>query len=157
VREDVLKVHILRRELEVPQPIDTVFAFFERPENLAEITPASLDFTMLTPGPLKMKPGAVIDYAIRVGGVRMYWRTLIADYDPPHRFVDLQLKGPYVFWHHMHSFVPCDGGTKITDEVRYVLPFGPLGRLAHALVVRRQLEHIFDYRAQIILRKFSQV
>jgi ligand-binding SRPBCC domain-containing protein len=151
----MMKIYTLNREVTVAQPIEKVFAFFERPENLAELTPRALDFTILTPGPLNMKAGLVIDYALRVMGFRTFWRTLITEYDPPRRFVDLQLKGPYTFWHHTHSFVAWEGGTKITDEVEYVLPFGPLGRLAHAAVIRRQLEHIFSYRAEVIRKKFA--
>lgn len=148
-------MHILRREQWVKTPLEEVFAFFARPENLAEITPGSMGFCILTPSPIEMKEGALIDYTIGLlPGLRMHWRTLITSYRPPHRFVDEQLKGPYTFWHHTHSFEARDGGTLLRDEVRYVLPFGPLGRLLHRLMIRRRLEEIFDHRAEVIAERF---
>jgi ligand-binding SRPBCC domain-containing protein len=145
-----MKVYHLRREQILSRPRDDIFRFFERPENLARITPPSLGFEILTPPPIEMKVGALIDYTVKAMGMRRRWTTLISDYDPPHRFVDVQLKGPYLFWHHTHTFEVIDAGTRIIDEVRYVLPFGLLGRLAHGLIVRRQLEKIFAYRASVI-------
>ncbi len=148
-------VYILRRKQWVNAPLDEVFAFFARPENLAEITPGSLGFRILTPSPIEMKEGALIDYTIGLlPGLRMHWRTLITRYRPPHRFVDEQLKGPYTFWHHTHTFEERDGGTLLGDEVRYVLPFGPLGRLLHRLVIRARLEAIFDHRRRVIADRF---
>lgn len=139
----------------LPVPLDEAFRFFDRPENLGEITPAALGFRMLTPSPVTMKEGAVIDYTIRVLGVPVRWTTLITSYDPPHGFVDLQLRGPYSFWHHTHSFRAVGGGTEMTDTVRYLLPFGPLGALVHALAVRRQVRKIFEHRSDAIARRFG--
>ncbi len=102
-----------------------------------------------------MHQGALIDYEIRLGPLPMHWRTLITNHEPPHRFVDEQLVGPYSFWHHTHTFTAVDGGTLIGDHVRYVLPLGTFGRLAHKLVVRRQLETIFAYRKQIVSEMFG--
>jgi ligand-binding SRPBCC domain-containing protein len=150
-----MKTHLLEREQVVSTPLGEVFAFFARPENLAEITPPRLGFEILTPPPLQMGEGSLIDYTIRPFGPPMHWRTLITAYAPPHRFVDQQLKGPYLFWHHTHSFEAVEGGTRIRDQVRYLLPFGPLGRLVHRLLVRRQLEAIFDHRARVIRRRFG--
>jgi len=142
--------HLLRREQFVPRPLAEVFPFFSRPENLARITPANLGFQILTPTPITMKEGALIDYTIGLLGLRVHWRTMITTYDPPFRFVDEQLAGPYAFWHHTHSFEEVEGGTWIRDEVRYLLPFGPLGRIVHTLFVRRKLDAIFHHRHQII-------
>ena len=150
-----MKVYNLKREQSVKRPLDEVFAFFEKAENLSRITPSSLGFEILTPTPIHMKDGTVIDYTIRLAGMPIHWRSLITSYEPPYCFVDVQLKGPYAFWHHTHSFKETQGGTLITDEVHYALPFGFLGRLAHALFVKRQLKKIFDYRAQVIARVFS--
>jgi ligand-binding SRPBCC domain-containing protein len=147
-----MKTYSLRREIVVARPIDEVFAFFERPENLAKITPPSLGFHILTPSPINMGVGTLIDYTIKVLGLRRHWTTLIAEYDPPRRFVDVQLKGPYTFWHHTHLFEPVGDGTRITDVVRYVVPFGFLGQLANALVIRRQLSHIFAFRAEVLAK-----
>ena len=93
-----------------------------------------------------MHVGAMIDYVVSVNGIPMRWTTCIAEYAPPHRFVDVQLKGPYSFWHHTHTFEAQGEGTLIRDEVRYALPFGPFGEIAHAVMVKRQLNTIFNFR-----------
>lgn len=122
-----------------------MFRVFEDAHNLARITPPWLNFRILT-GRIDMRPGAEIDYVIRMNGLPMKWKTLITEYEPPSYFVDLQMKGPYSLWHHRHDFVETPDGTIVADTVDYSLPFGPLGHLAQALMVRRQLLEIFDYR-----------
>ncbi len=149
-----MKVYSLVREQHVPYSSEEVFVFFAKPENLQRITPPSLGFRILTPSPIAMKEGRLIDYTLKVLGISLHWRTLITAYEPPRRFVDEQLKGPYRFWHHTHTFREDDGGTVIGDEVRYALPFGPLGRVAHGLYVRRDLERIFEYRSEVIAQIF---
>lgn len=146
-----MKLYQLTRRQLIPLPLDRVFPFFERPENLARLTPASLGFRILTPLPIAMKSGSLIDYTVRVLGLPVRWTTLITDYDPPRSFADVQLQGPYSFWHHTHQFEVVEGGTLMTDTVRYVMAFGWLGRLVHALFVRRQLDRIFDYRSGVLL------
>lgn len=150
-----MKIYHLHTEQVVAKPLTEVFAFFERPENLARITPESLGFVIVTPTPIEMKAGALIEYTIKVMGLRTRWTTLISEYDPPHKFVDEQLRGPYRLWHHTHSFEAVRGGTKIVDDVRYALPFGVFGRIAHALLVRRDLENIFKHRERIISGLFQ--
>ncbi len=150
-----MRIHTLERSVTVAAPRPEVFAFFARPENLARLTPDGLGFRILTPGPIAMQPGALIDYVVRVGGVAWRWTTLIAAYEPPRRFVDVQLRGPYSFWHHEHTFAEADGGTVIGDRVRYALPLGPLGELVHALAVRRRLRGIFDHRGRAIGELFG--
>jgi uncharacterized protein (TIGR01777 family) len=136
---------VLSRTQWVPRPLEEVFAFFQRPENLKRLTPTDLGFEITTTPPVSMKAGAIIDYVVRPFGVPLHWRTLIETYDPPRSFTDLQLKGPYALWRHTHRFEAERGGTRMTDEVRYRLPGGPLGGLA-APLVKRELERIFDYR-----------
>lgn len=151
-----MKLHLLERTQDVPRPIDEVFAFFEAPENLEAITPPALRMQILTPKPIAMRAGALFDYIVTTHGVPMRWTTLITNYDPPFSFVDVQLKGPYSFWHHTHRFEDRGAqGTRIIDEVRYMLPFGPLGEVVHALLVKRDLENIFAYRRQFIAKKFG--
>ena len=139
----------------INKPLEVVFEFFSKPENLEMITPESLSFNMLTPTPVKMEKGSLIDYTIRLFGIPIHWRTLISDYEPPFRFVDQQIKGPYTFWHHTHTFKLVEGGVEIIDEVKYSLPLGWLGTLAHAIWVRKDLEEIFEYRKTVIQNYFE--
>jgi ligand-binding SRPBCC domain-containing protein len=145
-----MKIHTLKRRQIIEKPLIEVFHFFEQPENLERITPQSVDFIILTPRPIKMNKGTVLDYKIRLLGIPVRWTTLISEYDPPHRFSDVAIRGPYSFWFHKHTFEEEKGGTVMTDEVRYSLPLGFMGEIAHFLWVRRQLDYIFDYRAKII-------
>lgn len=141
-----MKTYTLHRRQYVSRPIAEVFAFFADATNLDLLTPPWLSFTVKTPAPIAMRPGARIEYSIRWHWLRMRWLTEIQEWIPEKRFVDVQLKGPYHLWHHTHSFEATGGGTTIEDHVRYALPFGPLGRAAHALLVRRDINRIFDYR-----------
>ena len=145
---------VLSRVQSVARPLPEVFAFFSDPVNLARITPPWLGFRMLTPSQ-EMRQGLLIDYRIRPMGIPQRWRSEITLWDPPHRFVDEQVRGPYRSWHHLHEFRVVDGGTEIRDTVRYALPLGPLGRLAHVLVVKPQLESIFAYRERIVGELFG--
>lgn len=145
-----MKTYTLRRQQTIARPVEVLFNFFKQPENLEKITPPSVGFTILTPRPIKMQVGTVLDYTIRILGLPVRWTTLISVYNPPHLFVDVAMRGPYSFWHHTHKFEAKDRGTIMTDEVHYALPFGILGRLVHFLWVKRQLEHIFDYRMRVI-------
>ena len=139
----------------INKPLEVVFEFFSKPENLEMITPKSLSFNILTPTPIKMEKGSLIDYTIRLFGVPIHWRTLISDYEPPFRFVDQQIKGPYTFWHHTHTFKLVEGGVEIIDDVKYSLPLGWLGTLAHAIWVRKDLVKIFEYRKTVIQHYFD--
>jgi len=151
-----MKIFRFNRQQFVRRPLRDVFEFFSRPENLAVITPPWLGFRIMTPSPIVMEKGTVIDYSIRVMGVRTRWQSLISEYEPLRAFVDQQVKGPYAFWHHTHTFTEADAGTLIDDEIHYALPFHFLGHIAHTLIVRRQLEKIFSHRARIIEHMFAQ-
>jgi len=141
----------LSTSLWVPYTPDQVFEFFADAFKLESITPPWLHFKILTPAPIEMVEGALIDYRIRLRGIPIRWRTEISRWDPPRRFVDQQLKGPYRLWHHEHRFEPLDGGTVCSDIVHYSVPGG---RLLHWLVVRRDLEKIFSYRQQRLAEIF---
>jgi ligand-binding SRPBCC domain-containing protein len=142
-----LSVQILRREQRLPGPPEDVFPFFADAHNLEAITPPWLGFRVVTPQPIDMRRGALIEYRLRLHAVPLRWRTRIAVWDPPRRFVDVQLSGPYLLWHHTHDFIPDPrGGTLMRDTVRYALPLGPLGELAGRVLVRRDLAAIFDFR-----------
>jgi len=148
-----MRVHVLQREQRLPAPPDAVFPFFADAANLEAITPPLLRFRVVTPGPVEMGAGTFIQYSLRLRGLPVRWDTLIQAWEPPHRFVDVQVRGPYRLWHHTHELEPLDGGsaTLMRDTVRYALGFGPAGELAHRLLVRRDLEAIFDFRAERVL------
>jgi ligand-binding SRPBCC domain-containing protein len=141
--------YTLHRVQAVAAPLDETFDFFSRPENLARITPPWLAFQLVSDD-LEMREGLRIEYRVRPLGFPQKWVSRITVYDPPHRFVDEQVEGPYGKWHHEHTFRAVEGGTEVTDTVTYALPFGPFGRLAHALLVRRQLAAIFDFRRRAL-------
>jgi ligand-binding SRPBCC domain-containing protein len=149
-----MKLYSLEARQLVPNPITEVFAFFSKPENLQLLTPENLGFRILTPSPIRMKEGAIIDYTIRIALMPVRWTTLITSYEPPYRFADIQLNGPYAYWHHTHTFTGTDDGTLITDEVRYAMPFGVIGRMVHYAVVRHQLKSIFRNRGFAIEKIF---
>jgi ligand-binding SRPBCC domain-containing protein len=126
--------------------IDEVFSVFQDPYNLAKITPPSLRFRVTSKQKVVMRQGAEIEYTISWLGIPMTWKTVIAEYDPPVEFIDKQARGPYALWRHRHSFFPTADGVRVCDQVEYALPFGPLGRVAHRLIVAQQLRAIFRYR-----------
>lgn len=141
-----MSVHVFRGELQIPRPRPEVFDFFAKAENLERITPPFLQFHIKTPEPIQMRKGALIDYTLRIHGIPALWKTEIAEWNPPYRFVDRQLKGPYKLWHHTHTFTEEADGTMMVDEVRYEVPLGPLGDIVHALFVRKDVANIFRYR-----------
>ncbi len=143
----------LEREQWLPRNLNEVFAFFSRPENLQRITPPWLDFRMVE-APKELAPGALIRYRLNWHRLPIWWKTEISEWNPPHRFVDRALSGPYALWNHEHLFESYDGGTTMRDRVTYALPFGWLGSVAQSLWVRRDVEKIFDYRAEKMRQLF---
>jgi ligand-binding SRPBCC domain-containing protein len=141
------RTYQLMREQWLPKPIEEAFAFFSRPENLGEITPPWLSFHIVRTDP-QLHAGSLIEYKLRVRGLPMRWTSEIAVWEPPYRFVDDQIYGPYKLWHHEHTFASENGGTRIGDHVDYALPFGVLGQIAHRVMVRRDVENIFKFRQQ---------
>ena len=147
--------YVLEREQLVPAPLDDVFDFFAEPANLAQLTPPQLGFRIIEVAGLPMRAGTTIEYTVRPLGFPQRWLARIEEYEPGRRFVDMQLSGPYRYWRHEHTFEPRDGGTLVRDHIEYQLPFGPLGRVANALAVARQLRAIFDYRRDVIERMYG--
>jgi len=145
----VFGYHVLRCEQRLPGPPGEVFPFFADAGNLEAITPDWLAFRIVTPRPIEMRRGALIEYRLRLHCLPVSWLTRIEEWEPGARFVDMQLTGPYKLWHHTHEFEPDGaGGTLMRDTVRYALPLGPLGEVAHRLFVARDVAAIFGHRAQ---------
>lgn len=141
----------MQREQHLRPPPEEVFGFFGDARNLEAITPPFLRFRVITPEPIEMRVGTIIQYRLRLHGAPISWLTSIQAWDPPHRFVDVQVRGPYALWHHTHEFEPApDGGTVMRDTVRWAIGFGPLGELARRALVTRDVERIFDHRAAVI-------
>src|SRR3954453_23326443 len=145
-----MRVHVLRREQRLPGPPEAVFPFFADARNLEAITPPLLQFRLLTPDPISMGAGTFLQYALRLRGGPVRWDTLIQEWEPPHRFVDVQVRGPYRLWHHPPELVASDGGraTLMRDTVRYSVGFGALGEVSRRALVVRDLEAIFAFRAE---------
>jgi hypothetical protein len=140
--------HIIVRKTVINRPIEEVFEFFSKAENLNLLTPPELQFKILTPLPIKMKAGTLIDYKIKLNGIPFLWKTEISTWKVNECFVDQQLKGPYRVWHHTHSFKSIDGGTEMTDEVKYLSPGWFLEPIIQVLFIKKKVESIFDYRNQ---------
>lgn len=148
-----MREHLLRREQRLRAPLEQVFPFFADAGNLQRITPPEVGFSIETPLPVAMRVGALLDYRLRLFGVPFRWRTEITEWNPPHGFVDEQVRGPYRLWRHVHRFEAIREGegeaTKMIDEVHYALPLAPVGEIAH-FIVRAQLDRIFEFRARAV-------
>jgi ligand-binding SRPBCC domain-containing protein len=144
-------MHRLLCSIRIPLPIEEIFHFFGDAANLERITPPELHFRIITPQPIPMAEGTLIDYRLRLFGVPMLWRTRISLWEPPYRFVDKQLSGPYKIWVHTHRFTPVGDFTLMEDDVIYELPFQPLGEAVHPLV-RLELNRIFRFRQRTLWR-----
>jgi ligand-binding SRPBCC domain-containing protein len=151
-----VRLHVLTREQRLPEPPEETFELFGDARNLEDITPPWLGFRVVTPEPITMAPGTLIAYRLRLHGAPIRWLTRIEVWEPGRRFVDVQVSGPYALWHHLHEFAPDgEGGTVMRDTVRYALPFGPFGALAHAVFVRRDVEAIFDFRREAVRSRIA--
>lgn len=140
-------VHRMERVTEIAAPLEEVFSFFSDAENLETISPPWLRFRITTPGPIIMKEGALIRYRLRLRMVPISWTTRITAWQPPHRFVDEQLSGPFRMWVHEHTFEERNGRTLARDRVDYIVPGGAI---VHRLFVRPDLEKIFSFRENIL-------
>jgi len=152
-----MAVQILHRVQLIPASLDSVWSFFADPGNLPRITPPDMHFEVLSPSPgPHIYAGQLIEYKLRpLPWLRSHWLTEITQVEEGHYFVDEQRRGPYKFWHHQHHFREIQGGVEMTDLVHYLIPFGFLGDLAGAFLVRRRLEEIFAFRRQVISSVFG--
>jgi ligand-binding SRPBCC domain-containing protein len=147
-----MRVYAFDAKLWLPRPIDEVFPFFANASNLERITPPFLKFTVITPAPIRMAIGARIRYRLRVHGIPISWESEITAWEPPQRFIDEQIHGPYRLWKHEHGFASRDGGTEVMDHVNYSV-WG--GSLINALFVAPDVRSIFEYRTQALTRLFG--
>ena len=151
------KLHRIHRNQRFSIQIREAWDFFSDCRNLSEITPDYLDFSFVGEAPEHMYEGMIITYRIRpVLGIPVTWVTEITHVDKPSLFVDEQRFGPYSFWHHKHLFRAIEGGVEMEDIVDYAMPLGLLGSIPHALLIRKQLEGVFDYRERVLKERFGE-
>ena len=147
-----MSIRRLEREQVIERPLSEVFEFFSRAGNLERITPPWLSFGLVTPEPISMAAGTLIEYRLRLHHFPVRWLTRIDEWERDRRFVDRQVRGPYRLWRHPHEFELASGGTRVRDRVDYELPLGPMGEAARVAFVDRDLQRIFDYRLQAVAR-----
>ena len=147
-----MKTHRFISQQSFPVAREELFPFFTDVSNLERITPPWLAFRILTPLPIEMKSGSLIEYRLKLHGIPVRWRTRISEWNPPYNFTDEQLSGPYRMWRHEHLFEEGDGGTLMTDRVTYSHFGGPL---IERWLVRPDVEKIFDWRRRELERLFG--
>lgn len=148
-----MRIFTFDSEICLRHPVGTVFSFFADARNLEILTPPWLQFRILTPGAIIMAKGTRIDYRLRVHGIPIRWQSEITRWEPPGVFVDEQCRGPYKLWIHEHRFQESGKGTVIGDSVKYAVPGG---KLVHKLVIERDVNKIFNYRAEKLRELFKE-
>lgn len=151
-----MKVYSKKSQQYIHASIDECWTFFSNPDNLAKITPKSMAFLVTDFDNKNMYEGQIIQYKIKpLLGIKLSWLTEITKVKEGSYFIDEQRFGPYAFWHHKHFFEPTENGVKMTDVVHYAIPFGFIGRIANALIVKNKLNEIFDYREKKVNEIFN--
>jgi len=148
---------VLSDKTRVEAPIEEVFRFLSKPQNLGVMTPRAMRFTILGELPHEFRPGLRIEYALHLGPVPLQWRTRIEEWKPPGLFADSQESGPYHCWWHEHHFQPDGNRTLMEDRVYYAPPLGFVGTVANLLFVAPALRRIFWYRRQALRLRFPDV
>lgn len=152
--------YVIQRTQRLPISLSKAWDFFSTPNNLNDITPADMQMEILTDSGSggKMFEGQIITYHVRpILNIPLHWVTEISHVKEQEYFVDNQMHGPFAMWHHLHQFKAIQGGVEMTDTVNYMMPFGPLGTVVHALMVRKQVEAIFDFRYKLLEQKFGKM
>ena len=147
-----MRTYRLQTRIWLPHPRREIFAFFAQARNLERLTPPWLRFVIVTPEPIEMKEGSLLDYRLKIRGIPLGWQSEIGSWDPPTRFVDQQTRGPYKLWVHEHSFSDHRGGTLVVDNVTYAPPGG---RIVQKFLVAPDLRRIFRYRHQVLQEIFN--
>lgn len=148
-------MHILIKETIINRPLKEVFDFFSEAENLNKLTPPELYFKIITPSPIIIRQGTIIDYKIKLNGISFHWKTEITVFENQKRFVDTQLKGPYKVWIHEHSFEEREGKTYMKDVVQFLSPGWVLEPIINKLFVEKKVKAIFEYRQKILSELFN--
>lgn len=152
-----MKLLKLEKVQRLPIGIDKAWDFFSSPANLSEITPPDMGFTVTSDVPKEMYAGLIITYKVKpIFNISVNWVTEITQVNKPYHFIDEQRFGPYKLWHHSHFFKEIDGGVEMKDLVWYGLPMGFLGRLFEPIMVKPRLEHIFNFRFEVLDKKFGK-
>ena len=149
------KTYTLTFEQQLSAELPQVFAFFSRAENLETITPEWLHFKIRSVEPEPIRQGTLIHYSLRMHGIPLRWTSEIIVWEPPYRFVDMQLRGPYKLWRHEHRFEARNDGTHMRDTVELALPFGLIGEMAYKIRVRAEVREIFEFRERKIREMFG--
>lgn len=152
-----MKSHFVEFKTEFDKPLNEVFDFFSNAENLNKVTPAELKFKILTPLPIKMEKGTLIDYKIKLSGIPFIWKTEILEWNPPFSFIDFQLKGPYKIWKHQHIFESNNGKTVMTDKVEFLSPGWIFEPLINKLFIEKKVNEIFAFRTKVLNSFFSNL
>jgi hypothetical protein len=150
-----MKTYKIEYQTILKKHLSEVFPFFANAENLDQVTPPWLKFEILTPLPIEMKVGTVVDYRLSLHGIPIRWRSEITEWNPPNKFTDVLLKGPYRFWKHEHFFTAEGNRTRMSDRVEYAIPGWIFAPIVHSLFVKRDLEKIFDFRERAFREIFS--
>lgn len=148
--------HVFQSYQWFPRSKKEIFDFFSKAENLETITPPWLNFKIIKKSHNEIQEGMLIDYSLKIKGVPARWRTRISNWSPPHQFMDSQLRGPYSLWDHTHSFDEIGEGTLMSDEVVYRAPFGPIGHIMNEILIRKDIETIFNYRTKRMAEYFNR-
>ena len=151
-------IHTLHREQIIPTSVEVLWDYFSAPQNLNDMTPPDMNFQIVMGGDVKMYEGQIIEYRVEfIRGIRSLWLTEIAHVREKEYFVDEQRVGPYRFWYHEHLFEKTSFGTKMTDHVTYVIPFGIIGDVLNSLWIGKRLQSIFEFRRKKIIELFGEV
>lgn len=153
-----MATYTLKETQQLPISLEEAWDFFSNPKNLKEITPDHMGFHIRGGADHHIYPGQIIEYTVKpLLGIPMYWMTEITQVKEREYFIDEQRVGPYAMWHHQHFFREIEGGIEMDDMVHYRLPLGPLGDIAHAIFVKRELQKIFSYRVEVLEKKFGKM
>ena len=152
-----MKIYTFHRKQKLPITLNEAWKFLSNPKNLSTLTPKEMNFTIISKDDKPMYAGQVIQYSVTpIAGIKATWVSEITHLVDGNYFVDLQLYGPYAFWHHKHFIHEIDGGVEMEDIIDYKVPLGILGQIVHPFLVKPKLEEIFRYRQEKLIEIFGE-